>query len=219
MNYRVVILAVSFGVSIIASSCSPVATHLRYRTTADRAAIIAHSERTCSIQTLGILVSFKAPPGWPVLDCVDQPLDWHFVASSPDSKVSFGMRVVGFGGDLPILQQYQSYLEGIHRHNDDQVQMAPEAPLRLSDGREVVPYRYYSDYWKERLVVMIPEGGPTTIFEFDAPDLATLQSLRDTIREVIYSYACKHNPVPNQTMQPTAGPSVCAVLILYEHDL
>jgi hypothetical protein len=69
--------------------------------------------------------------------------------------------------------------------------MTPEAPLRLADGRTITPYRFSSSYWKERLLVIIPEGKTATVFEFTAPNQAAFTKSRTLIEQVFATYVAR----------------------------
>lgn len=103
--------------------------------------------------------------------------------------MEFGMSVNRYAGNPPVADRYRQYLKDVHRYYDPKVRMTPEPPFSLKDGRTVMPYRYESAYWKERLVVIVPEGEPAAVFEFEAPTIEALRKLRPEIEAVMQSYA------------------------------
>ena len=138
-------------------------------------------------------VSFRVPPDWRVYACTDEPMNSIFSAGSPVSHFSLDFNVDENSRKLSLAEQYRSYLDFIRAHADDKVQMRREAKFRLPDGRQLTPYRYFSEYWGQRLVLLIPEGDYTCQFEFSArSSLAALRGSHTAIQQVLQSYRCVH---------------------------
>jgi len=133
----------------------------------------------------GVTVELRAPAGWKVISSADEPLDWQFAVTAPDEKREFGIR-------LEANAAPKKYLSEIHHLYDPKIKMTPEPPLHLADGRSITPYRCSSSYWKERLLVIVPEGKTATILEFTAPDRAAFAKSRPLIEQIFASYSSHH---------------------------
>jgi hypothetical protein len=152
-----------------------------------------------------MVVSFRVPSGWRVYACTDEPMNCIFSTGSSPDGLSLDFTVEQNSRKQSLPQQYRSYLDFLRAHADDKVQMRPEARFRLPDGRQHIPYRYFSDYWGQRLVLLIPEGEYTCQFEFSARrSLSALRASHQAIQQIIDSYRCIHKKPSNQALQPTA---------------
>ena len=182
-----------------------------YQTTQDGQYRLGRNGSDLSVEFRAIIVTFHVPENWRILACTEEPMDWIYSTGSP-SGLSLDFRVgssTGLGkhpGRLPLPEQYRRYLEQIHAHYDDEVKMSPEAtPFHLPDGRRLTPRRYFSDYWDQRLVLLVPEGEDTCEFEFSSRrSLSGLRASHDAIQHILDSYRCTHKKPSNQSMKPTA---------------
>jgi hypothetical protein len=146
--------------------------------------------KTLNLKEGTVSVNLVAPSGWTVVNSKDEPLDWNYAASAPkDDGREFGVRLDEVGAHAATT--YQDYLKNVHQLYDPKVRMAPEATFTLKDGRKITPYRYYSTYWKERLVIIIPEGKAATVLEFTAPTLASLRGSHELIQQMLSTYSKK----------------------------
>jgi hypothetical protein len=146
--------------------------------------------KTLSLKEGTVSVSLDAPSGWTVVSSKDEPLDWNYAASAPKGdERELGVRLDEVGPHAATT--YQDYLKNVHQLYDPKVLMAPEAPFTLKDGRRITPYRYYSAYWKQRLVIIIPEGKAATVLEFTAPTLASLRGSHVLIQQMLDTYGKK----------------------------
>lgn len=137
----------------------------------------------------GVTVKMHAPVGWKLITSKEEPLDWNAVATAPGGKVEFGVDLrAGFAGLNPR-QQYEKYLAEVHKTYDPKVRIAEEPPIKLPDGRTLTPYRFFSDYWKERLTVIVPEGKMVTLFELDTPSKSALAASRAAVKAIFASYS------------------------------
>jgi hypothetical protein len=135
-------------------------------------------------------------------------MDSIFSAGSPGSAFGLDFTVDDNPRKETVAEQYASYLKSIRTSADDKVQMRHEARFRLPDERELTPYRYFSDYWGQRLVLIIPEHEYTCRFEFSAhSSLAALRGSHGAIQRILESYRCIPKKSSNQAMQRTAGRS------------
>ena len=148
------------------------------------------SGKNLSLKEKGVSVQVTAPSGWTVVSSKDEPLDWNYAGDPPtkDGR-QFGVRLDEVGPHAAT--DYQAYLKNVHQLYDPKVRMAPEAPFTLKDGRKITPYRYYSKYWQQRLVIIIPEGNAATVFEFTAPTLESLRGSRELIQQMLNTYSKK----------------------------
>jgi len=177
-----------------------------YKTTQDGQYKLGRNGSNLSVEVRNMIVTFRVPDEWRVSACTDEPMDCIFSAGSSPSGLSVAFSIYQESRNLSLPEQYLSYLEGIHAHNDPKVRMSPEAPFRLSDGRKLTPHRYFSDYWGQRLVLLIPEGDYTCEFEFTAKrSLSALRASHNAIQQILDSYKCTHKKPSNHAMQPTAG--------------
>lgn len=148
------------------------------------------SGKTLRLKEAGAHVQLTAPAGWTIVSSKDEPLDWNYAANAPQGdKREFGIRLDEVGPHAATT--YEAYLKNVHQLYDPKVRMAPEAPFTLKDGRQITPFRYSSPYWKERLVIIIPEGKATTVLEFTAPTLKSLRASHALIQEMLDSYSDK----------------------------
>lgn len=172
---------------ILLSSCSS----WRYQQTQDKTAILGRSSSALSITVGNVTANFRIPKGYQVKSCVDQPLDWHYVVFSEKQNLGFYVTLDKGFQETPLIDRYQSYLNGIHDVHDPNVKMSPASQVYLKDGSAITPYLYYSPYWQHRLVVMIPHGVYTTTFEFSAPTLTELEAQDSTIQSILRSFSYK----------------------------
>ena len=146
--------------------------------------------KNLSLKEGAVSVQLAAPSGWTVVSSKDEPLDWNYAGDPPtkDGR-QFGVRLDEVGPHAATT--YQAYLKNVHQLYDPKVRMAPEAPFTLKDGRKITPYRYYSTYWQQRLVIIIPEGKAATVLEFTAPTLESLRSSHALIQQMLDTYIKK----------------------------
>jgi hypothetical protein len=153
-----------------------------------------------------MVVTFRVPPKWNVSACTDEPMDCIFSAESSPNGLSLAFSLDRNFRSQSLSQQYRSYLDGIHGGADPKVEMRAEAPFRLPDGRQLTPQRYFSDYWGQRLVLLIPEGDYTCEFEFTAGrSLSAIRASHDAIQSILDTYTCTRKKPSNQSLEPTAG--------------
>jgi hypothetical protein len=171
------------------ASCASTGGSWHYQSSDDKTITHGRAGQDLSIQSEGVTVQFRVPDGWKIVDSFEEPLDWDFAANAPHDERQFGVVVRADkkpGSSAKAL--YQDYLKEVHQLYDPKVRMTPEAPFTLKDGRSITPWRFSSQYWKERLVIIIPEGKAMTIFEFTAPTLESLKSSRGLIQQMLASY-------------------------------
>jgi len=180
-----------------------------YKTTQDGQYRLGRNGSDLSVEFRAIIVTFHVPENWQILACTEEPMDWIYSTGSP-TGLSLDFRVgpsTGLGenpGRLSLPEQYRRYLKAIHAVYDDKVKMSPETPFHLPDGRRLTPRRYFSDYWGQRLVLLVPEGEDTCEFEFAAKgSLSGLRASHDAIQHILDSYRCTHKKPSNQSMKPT----------------
>ena len=190
-----------------------------YKTTQDGQYKLGRNGPNLSAEVRTIIVTFRVPEEWRVSACTDERMDCIFSAGSSPSGLSLAFSIYQDSRNLSLPHQYRSHLEGIHAHNDPKVRMSPEVPFRLSDGRRLTPHRYFSDYWGQRLVLLIPEGDYTCEFEFTAKrSLSVLRASHNAIQQILDSYKCTHKKPSNQTMQPTAGRRAASLSMTKPHS-
>jgi hypothetical protein len=176
-----------------------------YKTTQDGQYKLGRNGPNLSVEVRNMIVTFHVPSEWRVSACTDEPMDCIFSAGSSPNGLSLAFSVYEDSRNPSLAQKYRSHLEGIHAHADPKVRMHAEAPFRLADGRQLTPYRYFSDYWGQRLVLLIPEGQYTCEFEFTARrSLPALRASHGAIQQVLDSYRCTHKKPSNQALERTA---------------
>ncbi len=179
-----------------------------YKTTQDGQYKLGRNGPDLSVEVRTMTVSFRVPPDWRVYACTDEPMNSIFSAGSPASPFALDFTVEENPRKQNIAEQYRTYLKFIRTSADEDVQMRPEAPFRLPAGRQLTPYRYFSDYWGQRLVLVIPEGEYTCRFEFSGrASVAVLRASHSSIQNILQSYRCLPKKSSNQAMQRTAGRS------------
>jgi len=136
----------------------------------------------------GVAVQLRAPDGWKVVSSKDEPMDWDYAANAPKDPREFGVILRKDDPKAAAAKRYQDYLANVQQHYDPKVRMAPEAPFTLKDGRSITPYRFSSAYWKQRLVIIIPEGKAATVLEFTAPTLESLKGSHELIQAMLSTY-------------------------------
>ena len=167
-----------------------------YKTTQDHQLKLGRSGQRISIESRGLIAQLQVPKGWTIWACTDQPMDSIFSAGSNSKGVGFDLQEVDYGGrSLTVEEQYKDDLEAIQHHSDPNVQMVAVPPFHLKDGRELPAYRYFSDYWGQRLEVIIPEGKESVSLEFssskrDSSALKDLESSYGDIQEILNTYKC-----------------------------
>jgi hypothetical protein len=177
-----------------------------YKTTQDGQYKLGRNGSNLSVEVRTMTVSFRVPSDWHVYACTDEPMNSIYSAGTPASAFGLDFTVEENPHKQSVAEQYRSYLKFIRGSADDKVQMRPEAPFRLPDKRQLTPYRYFSDYWGQRLVVLIPEREYTCRFEFSAhSSLAALRASHSAIHRILQSYRCIPKESSNQAMQRTAG--------------
>jgi len=164
-----------------------------YKTTEDGQFKLGRDGPNLSVEFRSIIVTFRVPDDWQISSCIDEPMDFIFTADSSPKGLSLAFTVDANASHLSLARLYDSHLKHIHEYYDDKVRMTAEAPFRLRDGRRLTPRRYFSDYWGQRLVLLIPEGDYTCQFEFTGR--RSLSDLRDShaaIQRILDSYQCSH---------------------------
>jgi hypothetical protein len=177
------VAALALGLASCASSGG-----WHYQSSDDKTLTHGRAGQDLSIQSEGVTVQFRVPDGWKIADSFEEPLDWDFAANAPRDERQFGVVVRADKPGSTEKSRYQDYLKNVHQLYDPKVRMTPEAPFKLKDGRFITPYRFFSEYWKQRLVIIIPEGKAMTIFEFTAPTQESLKSSRDLIQRMLAAY-------------------------------
>ncbi|MEO6052949.1 MAG: hypothetical protein ABIP97_02960 [Chthoniobacterales bacterium] len=160
----------------------------KYQMTPDKKVKLGRKGQDMSIETLKSHVQITAPNNWKVVSCMDDRLNWDFVATAPDAAVGFGIKVVSFPGNPKLDVRFQNYLAGIRQAYDGTVQMAPEAPFVIAGKQSVPSYLYYSSNWGTRLVIMMPQGDITTVVEFIGPSAAVLHAAHAVIQKILNTY-------------------------------
>ena len=185
----------TIGTSLLALivSISAVEAQWTYKTTQDGQYKLGRNGSNLRAEVGTMVVAFRVPPEWRVSACTDEPMDCIFSAGSSPNSLSLAFSLYQDSRKLSLSQRYRRYLEGIHAHADTKVGMRAESPYCLPDGRRITPYRYFSDYWGQRLVVLIPEGDYTSEFEFTARrSLSALRASHGTVQQILDSYTCTH---------------------------
>ena len=177
-------------------SLSPANAQWSYKTTQDGQYRLGRNGSDLSVEFRAIIVTFHLPENWQIFACTDEPMDWIYSTVSP-SGFSLDFRVGPGNGSgenpdrVSLPELYRRYLKSIHAVYDDMVKMSRETPLHLPDGRRLTPHRYFSDYWGQRLVLLVPEGKETCEFEFSAKgSLSGLRASHDAIQHILDSYRC-----------------------------
>ena len=193
VSSRIVKTSIVFFASIsFLTGCSS----WHYKTTLDHQWKIGRSGQRISIESQGLIAKLQVPRGWHIVACTDQPMDCLVAAGSNSKGVGFDLNEGAWDGkSLSVEEQYKNNLETIQHHSDPAVQMVSVPPFHLRDGRELPAYRYFSDYWGQRLAVFIPEGNETVCLEFSshrskASALKDLESSYGEIQKILDGYSC-----------------------------
>jgi hypothetical protein len=173
------------------ASCSTQSGSWKYQSSDDKSITHGRAGQDLSIQSEGVTVQFCVPEGWKIVDSFEEPLDWDFAADAPHDAREFGVVVRKDKRGRTAQGRYEDYLKNVHDLYDTKVRMVPDDPFVLKDGRTLTPYRYYSEYWKQRLVIILPQDGAMTIFEFTAPTLESLKSSHEAIQQMLGSYTSR----------------------------
>jgi hypothetical protein len=180
------LLALLFGVGAIDAQWS-------YKTTQDGQFKLGRDGPNLSVEVRSMIVTFCVPEDWQISSCIDEPMDFIFSAGSSPNGLSLAFTIDENARHLSVPRQYSSHLKHIHAVYDDKVRVSAETPLQLRDGRLLTPRRYFSDYWGQRLVLLIPENEYTCEFEFTARrSLSDLRKSHAAIQRILDSYRCSH---------------------------
>lgn len=194
MSHKFSIRIVALVLLAMGSSCTTMKDRLiwKYETTPDKKVLLGRKETSVSIKTEGVTVRFDVPKGWKIVSCVEQRMVWHYVASAPDASLAFGVKIVRFKGNPPLEDRYSNYLAGLQQGYDPNIVMAVDQPF-LVNGKTVSAYRYYSQGWGQRIVVMIPNGEVTTVFEFIVPPVLMTPAQHTFLQKIISTYSIRKN--------------------------
>jgi len=187
------LLALLFGVDAIEADWS-------YKTTQDGQFKLGRDGPNLSVEFRSIIATFRVPEDWQISSCVDEPMDFIFAAGPSPNGLSLAFTIDENARHLSLPRQYSSHLKHIQTVYDDKVRMSAETPFQLRDGRRLTPHRYFSDYWGQRLVLLIPEDEYTCQFEFTARrSLSDLRESHAAIQRLLDSYRCSHKTdLPNR---------------------
>ncbi|MEO8206416.1 MAG: hypothetical protein ABI615_09565 [Chthoniobacterales bacterium] len=161
----------------------------KYQTTADKKTKLGRKGQEMSIETLKARVQITAPANWKIVSCLDEQLNWDFVATARDAGVGFGIKVVSFPGNPSLESRFQNYLAGIQKGYDPTVQMTPEVPYTTADKKTVPAYFYFGNYWGTRMVIMMTHGDITTVIEFLGPSAVVLHAAHPVIQKILNTYS------------------------------
>jgi hypothetical protein len=138
------------------------------------------------------VATFQVPPGWTAKTNFQyDPYAWGVAPkTSPDApKCSIDLHYYVLDADQLGDQQVQadSYLDGIHRHNDEEVSMHITDTFDSRAYGQLHVYRYFSDYWRDRRAVFIVRGNRYVHVELYAHESADGQRCQATLEEVARS--------------------------------
>jgi hypothetical protein len=169
-----------------------------YETTPDGKSKLGRNGSSLSVEVGKIMVWFRVPKSWRVYACTKEPMDTAFSTGDPKGRLSADFTLYEDSRSLPEPELYRNYLEGRQSHNDPKIRMRTEAPFQLPDGRRLTPRRFFSAYWGQRMVLLIPEGGYTCEFVFTAGNSVDgLRKSHGEIQQILSSYKCLHKKAPN----------------------
>jgi hypothetical protein len=176
-----------------------------YKTTQDGQYTLGRNGPQLSVEVRTMTISFRVPPDWNVSACTDEPMNSIFSAGSTASPFTLDFIVQQNSRKLSLVEQYRSHLKFIRGFADPKVQMRPETRFGLPDGRKLTPHRYFSEYWGQRLVLLIPEGEYTCQFEFSASSLTALRASHNAIQRILQSYTRTYKKSSSQAMEQMAN--------------
>ena len=136
----------------------------------------------------GADVRMKAPRGWRVALCTEEPLNAQVVCEAPDKKSFVEVRVRAAGQREELDARPTDYLQELRRFKDPQIAMAADGALPLADGRRVSVWRFSSSYWGQRLYTRITRG--RAVVDIEASDTRVdgdVARLRQILADVIRS--------------------------------
>jgi hypothetical protein len=143
----------------------------------------------------GAKVEITVPAGVVVHSAKDEPMDWDYAVVDAKDQFDLGVRAdikKPEAAGKTEEELHQSYLENIHQLYDPKIKSKKAASdYTLANGKKVFPYVYQSEYWKTRLVFIIPAEKTVTTFEFNAPGLEELNAKAPMITEIIGSWVEK----------------------------
>ena len=139
----------------------------------------------------GAKAEITVPAGVTVHSSADEPLDWNFAIVDDKANIETGVRIDPLKPeDAKKTEEawQKAYLANVHELYDPKVEMKKDSELALADGKKVSGYVYTSEYWKTRLVVIIPGAKTVTTFEVNAQTPEELKVQDKAIAELIGSW-------------------------------
>jgi hypothetical protein len=130
----------------------------------------------------------KAPRGWRIALCTEEPLNAHVVCESPDKKSFVEVRVRAPEQREAVDARPADYLRELRRFKDPHIAMAADGALPLPDGRRVSVWRFSSPYWGQHLYTRIARS--RAVVDIEASDTradADVTRMRRILAEVIRS--------------------------------
>ena len=183
---RTLILAVALALSVQAAGGASSGQR-----TQDGTTIVGRVRGGFRIAAYGAALTMTAPPGWRVLLCTEQPLDAHVVCNAPDGKQAASINIWDASRAAAVTHSAkqarpEAYLRSLRRSRDPDIQMKRDGEIKLTNGRRVPVWRFYSGYWGERLYVTVPAGAAVVSVEVGATSAGL--PLRETLRALLESY-------------------------------
>ena len=159
--------------------------------TADGKTLVGHSRNGFRIVSHHIDITMKAPRGWRVALCTEEPLNADVVCISPDKKslVSVIVRDASAGDRTAAPEDY---LRQLRRFKDPKIEMRPADPVVLAGGRHLQTWNFFSDDWGQHFYVRIPADSATVDLEVESrAPMPDVSALRHILRDLTKSYRGK----------------------------
>ena len=189
--------------AIVLTACSSAPTSKLQRTQ-DGTTALGRVDDGFRVVAYGSDFTMAPPRGWHTVFATEQPLDAHVVCGAPDGKRLANI-VIWDGSRVPTAAEVrpgpsaEAYLQMLRQSADPKIQMSRERDIILTGGRRLRVWRFYSEYWGERLYATFPAG--SAVVSVEVGSLSRGLPLRDSMRILLESYR------PNHAMERTADRS------------
>lgn len=162
-----------------------------YQKTGDGQVALGRAAKAISLEVNGGRTEFKLPEGVTAISAVDEPMDWLYSLLREGTEVQVGIITGPAKPGEKVEDAFKQYLESIHQMHDPKVTMALGPEFTLPGGRKVPSMIYSSEYWKNRLVVIIPEERVRTMLELGAGSPDDLKKETPVLEQLLAGYQYK----------------------------
>jgi hypothetical protein len=169
----------------------PATARTKLQDTVDGKTLVGHTRNGFRIVSHHIDVRMKAPRGWRVVLCTEEPLKADVVCISLDknSLASVIVREASAGdrADAP-----DDYLRQLRRFKDAKIEMRPANSVVLADRRRLTVWNFSSENWGQHFYVRIPAETATVEVEVESHvPMSDASALRRVLQGLARSYRSK----------------------------